>query len=276
MERVERHSSHGGYQEVWKHASTALNCDMKFGIYLPERALRGQACPVLYWLSGLTCTEQNFITKAGAQRYASEHGIIVVAPDTSPRGDGVPDDPGYDLGMGAGFYVNATRQPWATHYRMYDYVVHELPDLIEAEFSASKARSISGHSMGGHGALIIALRNPERYSSVSAFAPIVAPSQVPWGEKAFNAYLGDDRSAWKQYDSVELVKSTRGALPLLIDQGEGDEFAGTQLKPQLFADACDSVGYPIRLRLHSGYDHSYYFISSFIGEHFAFHANALA
>lgn len=275
MERVERHVCHEGYQEVWTHASSTLQCEMRFAIYLPSAALRGQPCPVLYWLSGLTCTEQNFITKSGAQRYAAEHGLIIVAPDTSPRGDEVADDPSYDLGKGAGFYVNATRQPWAKHYRMYDYVVEELPALIEAQFPATQARSISGHSMGGHGALTIALRNPARYRSVSAFSPIVAPSQVPWGEKAFTAYLGDDRQAWKEYDAVELVKAGADRLPLRIDQGGGDEFLDKQLKPELLRAACDATGHPLELNLRAGYDHSYYFIASFIGEHIAYHAKVL-
>ena len=184
MERIEQHACYGGRQEVWKHASDTLACDMRVGVYLPPQAERA-ACPVLYWLSGLTCTEQNFITKAGAQRYAAEHGVIVVAPDTSPRGEGVPDADGYDIGLGAGFYVNATQAPWSMHYRMYDYVTQELPSLIETFFPTTQARAISGHSMGGHGALVAALRNPGRYRSVSAFAPIVAPTQVPWGQKAF-------------------------------------------------------------------------------------------
>lgn len=276
MERIERHAGHGGSQEVWKHASSAVGGEMKFGIYLPEPALRGQKCPVLYWLSGLTCTEQNFITKAGAQRYAAEHGIIVVAPDTSPRGSTVPDSPDYDLGQGAGFYVNATRDPWAKHFRMYDYVVAELPAVVEAGFAASDVRSISGHSMGGHGALVVALRNPGRYRSASAFSPIVAPSQVPWGEKALTAYLGDDREAWKQYDAVELVGNASERLPLLVDQGEGDEFLNTQLRPQLLQAACEKAGHPLQLNVRKGYDHSYYFIASFMGEHMAFHAKALA
>lgn len=275
MERVERHVCHDGYQEVWTHAASTLQCEMRFAIYLPSAALRGQPCPVLYWLSGLTCTEQNFITKSGAQRYAAEHGLIIVAPDTSPRGDDVADDPGYDLGKGAGFYVNATRQPWAKHYRMYDYVVEELPALIEAQFPVTQARAISGHSMGGHGALTIALRNPTRYRSVSAFSPIVAPSQVPWGEKAFTAYLGDDRQAWKDYDAVELVKAGAERLPLRIDQGGGDEFLDKQLKPELLRAVCDATGHPLELNLRAGYDHSYYFIASFIGEHIAYHAKAL-
>src|SRR3546814_11409095 len=201
MERIEHRACFGGWQDVYRHRSEVLGCDMTVGVYFPPQAQHGP-CPVLYWLSGLTCNEQNFITKAGAQRYAAEHGIILVAPDTSPRGEGVADADGYDLGQGAGFYVNATREPWAKHYRMYDYIVDELPAWVEADPSASDARAISGHSMGGHGALVIALRNPGRYRSVSAFSPIVAPSQVPWGEKAFGAYLGADREAWKQYDAV--------------------------------------------------------------------------
>ncbi|WP_250454648.1 S-formylglutathione hydrolase [Caballeronia sp. ATUFL_M2_KS44] len=275
MERIEQHASYGGRQEVWKHASSTLGCEMKFGLYLPDAALRGEKCPVLYWLSGLTCTEQNFVTKAGAQRYAAEHGLIIVAPDTSPRGDDVPDDPAYDIGKGAGFYVNASQEPWATHYRMYDYVVDELPALVEAEFPASQARAISGHSMGGHGALTIALRNPGRYRSVSAFSPIVAPTQVPWGQKAFSAYLGEDREAWKQYDTVELLKNSVERLPLLVDQGEADEFLEGQLQPQLLRAACEAADHPLQLNLRPGYDHSYYFISSFIGEHIAYHAEAL-
>lgn len=275
MERLERHAIAGGYQEVWRHDSAVLGCAAKFGVFLPEPAVQGRPCPVLYWLSGLTCTEQNFITKAGVQRHAAEHGLIVVAPDTSPRGAAVADDPGYDLGQGAGFYVNATQQPWAQHFRMYDYVVDELPGLIEASFPATQARSISGHSMGGHGALMIALRNPGRYRSVSAFAPIVAPSQVPWGEKAFGAYLGHDREAWRQYDAVALVASARERLPLLVEQGAADEFLEAQLKPQLLRAACEAAGHPLQLNLRAGYDHSYYFIADFIGEHVAFHARAL-
>ena len=275
MERVEQHASFGGGQEVWKHASAVLGCEMKFGIYLPEAALRGERCPVLYWLSGLTCTEQNFITKANAQRHAARHGLIVVAPDTSPRGPGVADDPAYDLGQGAGFYVNATQQPWAAHFRMQDYVAEELPALVERHFPATTSRGISGHSMGGHGALVTALRHPGRYRSVSAFSPIVAPSLVPWGQKAFGAYLGDDRAAWREWDAVELVAAAAERLPLLVEQGEADEFLPTQLRPELLRAACDAAGHPLTLRLHAGYDHSYYFIASFIGEHFAHHAAAL-
>lgn len=274
MQRVESHACHGGTQEVWQHASQVLACTMKFGIYLPPQA-REQRCPVLYWLSGLTCTEQNFISKAGAQRYAAEHGLILVAPDTSPRGEGVADGDGYDLGLGAGFYLNATQAPWATHYRMHDYVVDELPALIEAHFAASEARGVSGHSMGGHGALVLALRNPGRYRSVSAFAPIAAASRVPWGVKALTAYLGADRDSWHEWDACDLLIEAQERLPLLVDQGEADEFLDSQLHPQRLRMACEAAGHPLQLRMHPGYDHSYYFIASFIGEHIAHHARAL-
>lgn len=275
MERTEQHASFGGRQEVWKHTSTTLGCDMKFAVYLPPAALRGDPCPALYWLSGLTCTEQNFITKAGAQACAAEHGIVIVAPDTSPRGEGVANDPGYDLGQGAGFYINATQAPWAPHFRMEDYVVDELPALVEAHFPVTAARAISGHSMGGHGALTIALKNPGRYRSVSAFSPIVAPTQVPWGQKAFSAYLGNNHEAWKAHDAVELVKTATERLPLLVDQGEADEFLASQLRPELLEAACQVTGHPLQLNRRAGYDHSYYFIASFIGEHMAHHARAL-
>ena len=275
MERIEQHASFGGRQEVWQHASQVLGCEMRFGIYLPEAALRGEPCPVLYWLSGLTCSEQNFITKANAQAHAARHGMIVVAPDTSPRGEGVADDAAYDLGQGAGFYVNASRQPWAAHFQMQDYVAEELPAVVEHHFPATSARAICGHSMGGHGALVTALRHPGRYRSVSAFSPIVAPSQVPWGQKAFAAYLGEDRDAWKEWDAVELVQQAGERLPLFVDQGGADEFLAVQLRPELLQAACAAAGHPLNLRVHPGYDHSYYFVASFLGEHFAHHAAAL-
>ena len=274
IERIEHRACFGGWQDVYQHASTVLDCTMRFAIYLPPKAAHGPV-PALYWLSGLTCSEQNFIQKAGAQRYAAEHGITLVCPDTSPRGDGVVNADGNDLGQGAGFYVDATQVPWAEHYRMHEYVVHELPALVEANFPVSGRRAISGHSMGGHGALTCALRNPGRYRSVSAFAPIVAPSQVPWGQQAFTAYLGEDRAAWKQYDATELVKAASERLPILIDQGDADEFLETQLRPWLLQAAADAAGYPVYLRVQPGYDHSYYFIASFIGEHIAHHAKAL-
>ena len=273
-ERIEHRACFGGWQDVYRHRSEVLGCDMTVGVYLPPQVEQGP-CPVLYWLSGLTCTEQNFITKAGAQRYAAEHGIILVAPDTSPRGEDVADAEGYDLGKGAGFYVNATQDPWSKHYRMYDYIVDELPAWVEADPAASDARAISGHSMGGHGALTIALKNPGRYRSVSAFSPIVAPSQVPWGQKALAAYLGEDREAWTQYDASELVKVATEKLPLLIDQGDADEFLDGQLRPQLLQAAAEAAGHPLSLRMQAGHDHSYYFIASFIGEHIAHHAAAL-
>jgi S-formylglutathione hydrolase len=272
MERIEKHACFGGSQEVWQHASSALNCSMNFGIYLPSAAVQGRACPVLYWLSGLTCSEQNFINKAGAQQYADQHGIILVTPDTSPRGEDVPNDDAYDLGQGAGFYLDATEQPWASHYHMHEYVVHELPSLVEQHFPASEVRSVSGHSMGGHGALTLALRNPGHYRSASAFSPIVSPSQVPWGIKAFTAYLGDDRLAWQEYDTVGLIDSGHQAPPLLVDQGEADEFQAEQLKPHLLRAACDKAGVALELHMRPGFDHSYYFIASFIAEHIRFHA----
>lgn len=274
MERSEHRACAGGWQDVYRHHSQVLGCAMNVAVYLPPQAATHKL-PVLYWLSGLTCNEQNFITKAGAQRYAAEHGIILVVPDTSPRGDDVADAEGYDLGKGAGFYLNATQAPWSTHYRMHDYVVDELPALIQAHLPATDARSISGHSMGGHGALVLALRNPGHYRSVSAFSPIVAPSQVPWGEKAFSAYLGDDRQAWAQWDASALVANASERLPLLVDQGDADEFLGAQLQPQRLQAACEAAGHPLTLRLQPGYDHSYYFIASFIGEHIAHHAAAL-
>lgn len=274
MDRTERHACFGGWQEIWTHDSETLACGMRFGIYLPPQAHK-RPCPVLYWLSGLTCTELNFITKAGAQRHAAEHGLIVVAPDTSPRGTDVADDEAYDLGQGAGFYVNATRAPWSAHYRMYDYVANELPRLVEECFPATEARAISGHSMGGHGALVVALKNPERYRSVSAFAPIAAPAQAPWGEKAFAAYLGPERDAWREWDACALIAGGAHTPPILVDQGGADDFIEQQLKPELLREACEGAGQPLELRLQPGYDHSYYFVASFVGEHLARHARAL-
>ena len=275
MRIVEQHACFGGSQQVWSHASSSLGCEMRFGVFLPRAALEGRACPTLYWLSGLTSTEQNFITKAGAQQHADRLGLIVVAPDTSPRGDEVADDPSYDLGKGAGFYVDATEAPWASHYRMQSYVASELPALVEASFLADGRRGISGHSMGGHGALVTALRNPGRYRSVSAFAPIVAPTRVPWGQKAFRAYLGDDVERWTSWDACELVAGAAERLPLLVDQGGADEFLETQLRPDLLQQACAAAGHPLELRMQAGYDHSYYFIATFIGDHIEHHARHL-
>jgi S-formylglutathione hydrolase len=275
LERVEHHASFGGWQDVWEHDSRATGCRMRFGVYLPPQAAH-EPRPVLYWLSGLTCSEQNFITKAGVQQYAAAHGLIVVVPDTSPRGADVPDGDGYDLGHGAGFYVNATQSPWAAHYRMYDYVTEELPALIEASFPASDRRSVFGHSMGGHGALIVALRNPRRYASVSAFAPITSPSTA-WGSKAFGAYLGDDPAAWAEYDTTRLMREAGLRFPgtILVDQGGDDEFLQRSLTPRQFEADCSELGQPLELRMRDGYDHGYYFIATFIGEHVAHHARAL-
>lgn len=275
MERTEDHAVFGGRQQVWQHRSSSLNCDMKFAIFLPQQALQGRPCPVLYWLSGLTCNEQNFITKSAFHAHAARLGMVVVAPDTSPRGENVADDAAWDLGQGAGFYVNATQAPWAAHYRMQDYVSQELPTLIEKHFPVTDKRSISGHSMGGHGALVTAFRHPGRYASVSAFAPIVAPMQVPWGQKAFSAYLGDDQESWKDWDAVQWIARAREVLPLLVDQGDADNFLQEQLRPQLLAAACKANDYPLQLRMQPAYDHSYYFISTFIGDHFDHHDKAL-
>ena len=260
-----------------RHRADTLDCDMTFSIYLPPQVAQGEERPVLYWLSGLTCTDLNFIEKAGAQRLAAELGLILVAPDTSPRGPDVPDDPegAWDFGLGAGFYVNATQAPWSKNYHMYNYVVHELPALVEANFPATNQRSISGHSMGGHGALVCALRNPGRYQSVSAFSPIVNPMHCPWGEKAFSHYLGEDRSQWQQWDTCELIATASERLPLLIDQGDKDGFLTEQLKPELLRAAAAAAGHPLTLRMQPGYDHSYYFIASFIDDHLRHHAKAL-
>ncbi|HAT3810500.1 S-formylglutathione hydrolase [Morganella morganii] len=274
MERIEHHVCFGGSQEVWRHHSAVTGTPMTFSVFLPPQA-KTEKCPVLYWLSGLTCNEQNFITKAGAQRYAAEHGLVIVAPDTSPRGSQVADDKEYDLGQGAGFYVNATQEPWKAHYQMYDYILDELHALVTGHFGTSEKRGICGHSMGGHGALVLALRNPEAFFSVSAFAPIVSPSQVPWGEKAFSAYLGEDKAAWEQYDAVKLIESGHKVADMLVDQGLADTFFSKQLKTGLLKSACETYNIPHTIRVHAGYDHSYYFIASFIADHIAWHAARL-
>ncbi|MBN27656.1 MAG: S-formylglutathione hydrolase [Alteromonadaceae bacterium] len=271
IENLSVNKSFAGWHKQYSHQSKTLNCTMRFAIYLPPQISSGSKVPVLYWLSGLTCTDENFMQKAGAQRIAAELGIAIVAPDTSPRGDDIADDEGYDLGKGAGFYVNATQAPWDRHYQMYDYVVNELPQLIEATFPVSDKRAISGHSMGGHGALTIALRNPERYTSVSAFSPISNPLNCPWGEKAFSAYLGKDRATWREYDASELMRAATQFVPALVDQGASDDFLTEQLKPEALQSAANASGYPLALNLHEGYDHSYYFISSFIEGHLRFH-----
>jgi len=277
LEQIGSNQSFGGQQLRYKHQSSVLNCEMTFSIYLPPQAEKGPV-PVLYWLSGLTCNDENFVQKAGAQQHAAEHGIAIVCPDTSPRGDGVADDPegAYDMGLGAGFYVNATQQPWSEHYEMYSYITDELPALINGEFPVDSQRaSISGHSMGGHGALTIALKNPGQYKSVSAFSPIVSPLSCPWGDKVLSNYLGDDREIWAQYDSVELVKSATEHLPVLVDQGDSDNFLVEQLKTELLISAAEKADYPMQIRMQPNYDHSYFFIATFIGEHIAFHARAL-
>lgn len=265
----------GGWHKQYSHPSSTLGCTMRFAVYLPPQAASGAKVPALYWLSGLTCTDENFMQKAGPFRAAAELGIALIAPDTSPRGEGVADDEAYDLGQGAGFYVNATEAPWSRHYHMYDYVVKELPELIESVFPISSVRSISGHSMGGHGALMIALRNPERYRSVSAFSPITNPVNCPWGQKAFTAYLGKDTAKWSDYDSSLLMKKSTEHVPAKVDQGEADNFLNEQLKPELLEAAAKESGYPLELNRHDGYDHSYYFISSFIEDHLHFHAQHL-
>lgn len=271
---VQEQKCFGGRQVRYKHQSAVLNCEMQFSVFLPPQAATQQV-PALYWLSGLTCSDENFSVKAGAQRVAAELGIALIIPDTSPRGDGVADDPAYDLGQGAGFYVNATQAPWAQHYQMYDYILTELPTLLETQLPLSDQRAISGHSMGGHGALVLALRNPQRFTSVSAFAPIANPLNCPWGQKAFTAYLGDDRTAWEEYDASLLLAQYRGDVPMLVDQGDADNFLAEQLKPQTLYTAAMQSKANLLLRMQPGYDHSYYFITSFIEEHLRFHAGYL-
>lgn len=276
MKQVSETRCFGGRQLRFEHDSEVLNCAMQFSVFLPLRAEKAEV-PAVYFLSGLTCTDENFSTKAGAQRVATELGIALIVPDTSPRGDNVADDPNgaYDLGLGAGFYLNATQEPWKSHYQMYDYIVKELPSLVEAELPINDKRAIAGHSMGGHGALVIGLRNSDRYSSISAFSPITNPTQCPWGEKAFSAYLGDDREQWKQYDAVEIIKSKGQTLPIRVDQGLADGFLEEQLKPENLKEAIAEVEGGGTVHLHDGYDHSYYFISSFIEAQLRFHAKYL-
>jgi S-formylglutathione hydrolase len=273
---VNQSACFGGTVGFYKHYSSACNSEMKFAIYQPPQ-VTFHPVPVLYFLSGLTCTEENFMIKAGAQQFAAKHGLMLVAPDTSPRNTGIPgEDDDWDFGTGAGFYLDATADPWRSHYRMYTYVVEELPAIIAAHFPVQSDRQgIFGHSMGGHGALICALRNPDRYRSVSAFSPIAAPMQCAWGEKAFSRYLGSDRDQWRQYDASELVRQSKFPQPILIDQGTADSFLEKQLLPSVFKQACETVGQMLTLRMQQGYDHSYYFISTFIEDHIRHHANAL-
>ena len=277
IEEIAANRCFGGWHRRYRHYSATLRCEMVFAVYLPPQAADARV-PALYWLSGLTCSDENFMQKAGALRVAAELGIAIVAPDTSPRGAQVPGDPdgAWDFGHGAGFYVNATQQPWAEHYRMHDYVVFELPELIEASLPVNTRRGLSGHSMGGHGALVCALRNPGRYRSLSAFAPISHALASPWGEKAFSRYLGADRGAWKAWDACELIAAGVGErLPLLVDQGLADGFLAEQLQPETLRQACSAAGHPLTLRLQAGYDHSYFFIASFIDDHLRHHAAAL-
>lgn len=268
--------SFGGTLSVHDHPSSVCQCTMRFAVYSPPQAATARV-PVVWYLSGLTCTWENVMSKAGLQRAAAQLGLMIIAPDTSPRGEGVPDDPAYDLGQGAGFYLSATQTPWSTHYHMDRYVVDELPKVVAAAFPAAdfSRQGITGHSMGGHGALTLHLKHPERYRSVSAFSPIVAPSQVPWGQKAFTTYLGEDREAWRQYDACELVRARPSKVPVLIDQGAADQFLERELQPQRFVEAAKAVGRPVTLRMQEGYDHSYYFIATFIDDHLQWHARAL-
>ncbi|HEY1609202.1 MAG TPA: S-formylglutathione hydrolase [Paraburkholderia sp.] len=278
LEIVEEHACFDGVQRIYRHESKTIGLPMRFSVYLPPQALKGRV-PALFYLAGLTCTEETFPIKAGAQRHAAEHGLALIAPDTSPRGAGVPGETdAWDFGVGAGFYVDATREPWSKHYRMDSYVRDELREAVSANLPVDGERlGIFGHSMGGHGALMLALRHPDVYRSVSAFAPIAAPTRCPWGEKAFAGYLGDDREAWKQYDASELVgrASRHFDEGILVDQGLADPFLPNQLNPDLFEAACRAAGQPLTLRRHAGYDHGYFFIQTFVGDHIAHHARIL-
>jgi len=276
METVSTVRAHGGTQGVYKHASSATGTEMVFSVFVPDHA-EGAKLPVVWYLSGLTCTHANVTEKGEFRAACARHGLIFVAPDTSPRGEGVADAEGYDFGQGAGFYVDATEAPFAEHFRMWSYVADELPALITSKFPADSARqSIMGHSMGGHGALTIGLTYPERYQAVSAFAPIVAPAQVPWGQKALTGYLGDDSAAWRRHDAVALIEDGARVPALLVDQGEADNFLAEQLRPELLAKACETAGIDLTLRIHPGYDHSYYFISTFMADQIDWHARRLS
>lgn len=278
MQQLSKNLCFGGEQLKFSHHSSELNCEMTFSLYLPPQA-KHKPVPLIYWLSGLTCTDDNFVQKAGAQRYAAEAGIAIICPDTSPRGEGIPDDPegAYDFGLGAGFYVDATQKPWSANYRMYSYILAELPQcLIDSKLPLLADRtSIMGHSMGGHGALTIAMKNPGRFRSVSAFAPICSPVNCPWGQKALSRYLGENKDSWLDYDSCALLEQCSEKLPLLVDQGEADNFLNEQLKPDLLEQACARNKHPLILRRHPGYDHSYFFIASFIEDHIRHHSSYL-
>ena len=278
LEILSENKAHGGRQIVAKHASTSTGTDMTFSIFLPPQAESGGKLPVVWYLSGLTCTHANVTEKGEYRAACAELGLIFVAPDTSPRGEGVPDDPAgaYDFGLGAGFYVDATQEPFAKNYRMWSYVTEELPALVAAQFPVDTDRQgITGHSMGGHGSLTVALRNPERFRSVSAFAPIVAPGQVPWGQQALGGYLGDNRAAWRKHDAVALIEDGSRVSELLVDVGTADNFLDKELKPELLQKACADAGIHLQLNLREGYDHSYYFISTFMADHLRWHAERL-
>ena len=277
IENISCNKAFAGWHKQYSHHSNVLNCKMRFAIYLPPQANNNNRVPVMYWLSGLTCTDENFMQKAGALQIAAKLGIAIVAPDTSPRGENVPDDENqaYDLGKGAGIYVNATQPPWNKYYQMYDYVLDELPKIIETHFPVNSQRVISGHSMGGHGALVIALRNAKLYKSATAFSPICNPTNAAWGRKAFSAYLGDDRDAWSIYDASYLLRKTTGQVPLMIEQGANDDFLEEQLQTDSLLMAAQENNYPLTFNMAEGYDHSYYFISSFISKHLYFHAQHL-
>lgn len=279
MKEISSSKTFGGTQAVYAHQSAVNNCEMRFGVFTPDAEKHGKGpYPTLYWLSGLTCTEDNFIIKSGAQRIAAELGIMIVNPDTSPRGEGVPDDKdgAYDFGLAAGFYVNATQEPWSKHYQMYDYVTQELRDLVAKELPIDQARTgIFGHSMGGHGSLTLHLKNPEIYKSCSAFAPISAPSQTPWGRKAFSNYLGSDETKWAEYDATQLVAQRPNTAEILVDQGTADDFLKDELRPDLFAKAAEKSGQKVTLKMRDGYDHSFFFISTFLEEHMRWHLQQL-
>jgi len=278
LETISEHRCFGGTVGYYRHRSAVNDCEMRFAAFVPPAARNGPV-PVLTWLSGLTCTEETFMIKAGAQRVAAERGLMLIAPDTSPRGERVPDaeDAAWDLGLGAGFYVDATQSPWARHYQMYSYVTAELPETVAAAFPADMRRQgIFGHSMGGHGALVLGLRHPETYRSVSAFAPIAAPARSPWGQKAFSAYLGPDPAKWQDWDATELLgQGRRSPHTILVDQGIEDPFLAAQLNPEALEDACATAGQPLELRRHAGYDHGYYFIASFVADHLDHNAAVL-
>ena len=276
MQEVQSTTAFGGTLSVYDHESSACNCTMRFAVFVPSQAKDGPV-PVLWYLSGLTCNWSNVMEKGGILRLAAEHGIIIVAPDTSPRGDDVANDDAYDLGQGAGFYINATQAPWTEHFQMESYIVDELPALIAENFADADMRrqGITGHSMGGHGAITLHLKSPERFSSVSAFSPIIAPTKVPWGQKAFSNYLGDDEAVWNAHDACALVRSTPSNVEILIDQGTADNFLEEQLQTHRFAAACAESTQKVEINMRDGYDHSYYFVSSFLPNHFAWHAAAL-